>query len=92
MEKAQEKLDAFFKSPNDHKVVHPHELIELFKKYAPHALTQKEARLIYKELCTYLTDEEEHKLFVAWERIHVENEPEQFYGYIHDLLDKYSVN
>lgn len=92
IEKSEQKIDEFFKAPTDHKVVHPIELLEMFKKYAPHALTQKEARLIYKELCTYLTSEEEHKLFVAWEKMHYENEPADFYGYVHDLMDKYEPN
>ena len=80
MEKAEQKLNAFFTAPEEHIVVHPHELLEMFKKYAPHALTQKEARLLYKELNEYLTDEESHKLFVAWEKMHYEN----------DLMDKYT--
>ena len=82
----------FFKRSKEHEIIHPEELLILFKKYAPHAVTQKEARLIFKELTTYLTGDEEHKLFVSWERLHVENMPEDFYGLIHDLLQKYSSN
>ena len=90
MIKMTEELKGFFRNPDVHQIMHPVELLQLFKKYAPHALTQKEARLIYKELTTYLTDEEAHKLFVSWEKLHFENQPDQFYGIIHDLMDKFS--
>ena len=59
------ELQLFFKELNDHKIIHPQELLELFKKYAPHALTQKEAKLIFEELGTYLTEEEAHRLIAA---------------------------
>ena len=85
------ELQLFFKELNDHKIIHPQELLELFKKYAPHALTQKEAKLIFEELGTYLTEEEAHKLFLSWERLHLENEPGFFYGIMHELSDKYAV-
>lgn len=78
-----------FENPYIEKPMHPYDLLLLFKKYAPHVLTQNEARLIFKELTTYLTEEEEHKLFISWELLYLENQPEQFYGYMHDLLEKY---
>ena len=86
----QKQIQILFKNPEEFKNLHPEDLLLLFKKYAPHALTQKEAKLIFNELTTYLLEEEEHKLFVSWELIHLENEPADFYGVIHDLLEKYS--
>ena len=83
------ELKEFFKNSDIEKPIHPYDLLLLFKKYAPHALTQNEARIIFKELTTYLTEEEEHKLFIGWELLHLENQPELFYGTMHDLLEKF---
>lgn len=74
--------------PLDYKSAHPEELLNLFKQYAPHSLKQKEAQLIFKELLTYLTREEEQRVFESWESIH--SDPGEFYSIVHELLYKYS--
>ena len=70
--------------------LHPEELLLLFEETAPHILKQIEAQLIFKELTTYITDDEEKKLFYAWEDILLE--PGKFYSTIHELLNKYKRN
>ena len=69
------------------------ELLLKFKKYAPHSLYQKTANEVWNKLQRYLTEDEEHRLYVSWEEMHfLNNKVENFYGIIHDLLKKYSKN
>ncbi len=68
--------------------LHPEELLLLLKKYAPHSLKQKEAQQVFKELLSYLTKEEELRIFESWETIH--SDPGEFYSVIHELLYKYN--
>ena len=77
-----------YELPLDYKSLHPEELLNLFKQFAPHSLKQKEARLVFKELLTYLTQKEEQRIFESWETIH--SDPGEFYSIIHELLYKYS--
>ena len=76
--------------PENYKTLHPIELLHLFKKLAPYSLSQHEAQIVYRQLTTYLTDEEEKRIFESWEHMHYD--PGEFYSVIHDLLFKYSVN
>ena len=77
-----------YELPFDYKSMHPEDLLNLFKHFAPHSLKQKEAKLVFKELLTYLTQEEEQRIFESWESIH--SDPGEFYSIMHDLLYKYS--
>lgn len=74
--------------PLDYKNLHPEQLLLLFKKFAPHTLKQTEAKLIFHALGTYLTDEEEKRIFASWEHMHYD--PGEFYSVIHELLFKYA--
>ena len=67
-----------------------HECLILFKNYAPHSLEHKKANKLWKLLQKYLNDDEIHKLYLAWESIHLHSDSSQFLGVIHDLIDKYS--
>ncbi len=72
----------------NYKNMHPRKLLEIFKHKAPHALEQKDAQKIFKELTIYLTKEDELKLFQAWED--VRTEPGEFYCIVDELLDIYN--
>lgn len=79
-----------FEMPKNYRKLHPVELLKLFKKLAPFTLEQHSAQLIYKELTTYLTDEEENRIFQSWEHLHYD--PGEFYSKMDELIYKYSVD
>ena len=88
--KTNNVINEFIELPLDYKSLHPQELLILFRKFAPHSMKQKEAQLIFKELLTYLTKEEEQRIFESWESIH--SDPGEFYSIVHDLQYKYTIN
>jgi len=75
-------------NPLEYKSLHPDELLVLFRKFAPHSLKQHEAKLIFHELATYLTKDEEKRIFESWEHMHYD--PGEFYSVIHELIYKYA--